>query len=97
MIEIYIIVVINLLTFLGGYLLGKNTSYLSTNINTSSSLSNLLKNKPKVNNSISIDDKKVVLNIDTDGLEKKYDSLGDKTTSITDINASINKLKNLKK
>lgn len=49
------------------------------------------------NNNISIDDKKYVVDIKTDNLEKKYDKLGDTKQSTEQISSSINKLKNLKK
>ena len=46
---------------------------------------------------ISMDDRKYVVDIKTDGLEKKYQSLGDVKESKEDISESINKLKNLKR
>ena len=44
-----------------------------------------------------IDEKKVVVNIKTDGLEKKYDTLGDVKQTEDSINNSVNKLKNFRK
>lgn len=49
-----------------------------------------------IDNSISIDDTKVVLNIDTNNLEKKYQELTKTTTHKNDISNSVNKLKNMK-
>lgn len=48
----------------------------------------------KVN--IEIDSRKVVTDIKTDGLEKKYDTLGEVKQSTENIGSSINKLKNLR-
>lgn len=48
----------------------------------------------KVN--IEIDSRKFVTDIKTDGLEKKYDTLGEVKQSTENIGSSINKLKNLR-
>ena len=53
--------------------------------------------KKTIHNNISIDDTKVVTKINTDNLEKKYYSLGDKKESEESIGESVNKLKNLKR
>jgi len=45
---------------------------------------------------VSIDDKKYVVNISTDGLEKKYAQLGETKESSEKIDSAINKLKNMK-
>lgn len=45
---------------------------------------------------VSIDETKVVTNINTDNLVKKYEELGDKTVSNDNISGSISKLKNMK-
>ena len=50
----------------------------------------------KVKQHITIDDTKVVTEIDTKGLEKKYNKLGDIKESSENIGNSINKLKNMK-
>jgi len=52
--------------------------------------------KPKKNNSIEIDDTKVVLKVDTDGLEKKFDKIADSKQVKSDISNSVNKLKSMK-
>jgi hypothetical protein len=44
-----------------------------------------------------IDDTKVVVNIKTDGLEKKYDQLGEVSKTEDSISSSVDKLKNLRK
>lgn len=81
---------VNLNSFLIGYLLGKN---MTTN-NTLSKPSKTSPVQPK--ESISIDDTKFVTDINTANLEKKYSTLGDTTQSSENISQSINKLKNLK-
>lgn len=43
-----------------------------------------------------IDSSKFVVNIKTDGMEKKYQSLGETKTSNENISNSISKLKNMK-
>lgn len=58
-----------------------------------------LKNQGKPtqkNNSIEIDDTKVVLKVDTDGLEKKFDKIADSKQVKSDISSSVNKLKSMK-
>ncbi len=47
-------------------------------------------------NSIEIDDTKVVLKVDTDGLEKKFDKIADSKKVKSDISSSVNKLKSMK-
>jgi len=44
-----------------------------------------------------INEKKIVVDIKTEGMEKKYDNLGKVTQTEEDISASVNKLKNLRK
>lgn len=53
-------------------------------------------NKTK-KSTIDIDDSTHVVKIKTDGLEKKYEEIGNKQTTKEDISSSVNKLKNLKK
>ena len=83
--------------FLIGYFYG-----LSKNTN---GVFNMVSDRPKnffddkvVNNKkISIDSTKVVTDIKTDNLEKKYESLGEFKQSEDNISGSISKLKNLKR
>lgn len=82
-------------SFLIGYLLGRNGGDNGVyNVVKKSKINN--QNNP-VASSISIDEAKVVSNIKTDDLSKKYDSLGEIKESTENITNSINKLKNLKK
>lgn len=72
---------------------------------TVNGVSNLAMDSPKSffddkvikNKKISIDSTKVVTDIRTDNLEKKYESLGEFKHSEDDISESISKLKNLKR
>lgn len=48
------------------------------------------------NKKLSIDDRKVVLGVSTEGLDKKYEKLGDTKQSDDNISSSVNKLKSLK-
>lgn len=80
--------------FLIGYLLGIRSSS-GVYINTEKGFFDKKENK-KITN-IAIDDKKIVTKINTDNLEKKYDSLGEKKESQENILESVNKLKNLKR
>jgi len=96
-----LIISLNIGFLLIGYLFGKITNIQKGSYVSDRPKSFFENQKQKLeddkSNSISIDDKKVVLEIKTDNLQKKYDSLGDVTTSSENISESINKLKNLKK
>lgn len=88
-----LIVIICLLSFGIGYIIGLINSHKGVlSIGTRSDKSSIVTNKQVV----SIDDTKFVTDIRTDNLEKKYDSLGDKSSSQENISGSINKLKNMK-
>jgi len=52
--------------------------------------------KEKDNHKIQIDDKKVVLNVSTDGLEKKFDKITEEKKTKNNISNSVNKLKSMK-
>lgn len=94
---IYILLILNLLSFAIGYIIGK---IWSTN--------GVYQDKPKSflkketgdsqddNGSQSINSAKYVVGIKTEGLEKKYSNLGEVTQSDTNINNAVNKLKNMK-
>ena len=58
---------------------------------------NFFDDKVVNNKKISIDSTKVVTDIKTDNLEKKYESLGEFKQSEDNISGSISKLKNLKR
>lgn len=88
-----IVVSINILSFISGYTLAKigqkNGVY---NPRTKSKVDN---NIDQINK-VSIDDTKYVVNISTDGLEKKYSELGETKKSDQKIESAIQKLKNMK-
>jgi len=87
----------SILTFLIGYIIGKisnlNGVYDNSNKNKLFNSQKKYDSQPK----ITIDDTKFVLDIKTDSLEKKYDSLGDIKKTEEKIDQSINKLKQLKR
>lgn len=92
-IYIFILTIINSLFI--GYVVGKGRS--SNNYQTTSTKSFFEKEKIEQNKkTISIDDTKFVGNIRTEGLEKKYENLGETKNSSENISGAINKLKNMK-
>lgn len=80
--------------FLMGYLYGSKSG---SGVYTDNNKGFFSKQENKKLNTITIDNKKIVTKINTDNLEKKYDSLGEKKESQENIGESVNKLKNLKK
>lgn len=88
---ITIIISINILSIIIGYLLGK--------INCTNGVTTLGKNKNTLVTNVekvSIDDTKFVTAINTKNLEKKFDSLGDKKSSGENISSAVDKLKGMK-
>lgn len=96
-IVIYSLLWLNIISLLIGYLLGNLNLKQKSNIVNSSFIKNNSNKTINHCSNIKIDDKKVVVSIDTDGLEKKYNQLGDIKTSQENISSSIDKLKHLKK
>lgn len=95
---VYILIVfININSFIIGYLLGRFMHFdgVSNNIPKSFFKQNK-QNSDIEKNNLSIDDKKFVVDIKTDNLERKYESLGDVKKTEENISSSVNKLKNLK-
>lgn len=91
-----ILVIVTIIIGLLGYIIGK----LSNN-STPTGVQSFFKKNSETDSttkfsSVSIDEKKIVTNINTSGLEKKYESLGDTTNTNENISTSINKLKTLK-
>lgn len=93
-IKLSLLIGLNINSFLIGFLFGR--IFKKSNENKQKSFFDINQNNTK-DNSVQIDNKKVVLEIKTDNLEKKYNSLGDIKTSEENISESINKLKNIKK
>jgi hypothetical protein len=83
--------------FLIGYFVGKRSDngVYSTTINRPNSFFNNAKEDKKTK--VVINDNKFVTEIKTDGMEKKYENLGEIKQSNENITDSINKLKNLRK
>lgn len=78
-----------------GLIVGRlyNNNFIPS-INDMISVKSKTQDRNKIN--IEIDDTKYVSKISTDGLEKKYDQLGDIKQSKDDTVSSVNKLKNMK-
>lgn len=79
--------------FCMGIYIGKLTN--STGIILESSKKNT-NNILEKNKSIIIDDKKIVLDIKTDGLEKKFNKIAEEKSVESDIESSVSKLKSMK-
>ena len=94
---IALIVSIFFLVFILGIFIGYlcNRSNTTTELNESKPKS-FFDIKSREKKAIDIDDTKVVLNIDTNKLEKKFDKIADSKVVKSDIENSVNKLKNMK-
>lgn len=95
--EIYYIVILNILLFIVGFILGilfKYNQYGSVQISSNKRKDTIL--AQNLNQSVVIDETKVVTKIDTSGLEKKFDNIGDTKQSKDNISSAINKLKQMK-
>lgn len=94
-IVILIILILIINSFVVGYLLGQSSN--NTGVLNSKPQSFFKQQQDALSkDTISIDDKKFVVDIKTEGLEKKYDSLGDIKKSEENISNSVNKLKKMK-
>lgn len=93
---IVLIILIYLNSLFIGFLLGRLYGFGGVSNSTTQSFFTKQKTDQVVKNNLSIDDKKIVVDIKTDTLEKKYNTLGDVTQKSDDISSSVNKLKNLK-
>lgn len=89
-----LIVLINVLFIVVGYLFAKVTLCDGVSLTTSRNKS---RNISSVENEhITIDDKKFVTEINTNNLEKKFVKLGETQSSTENISSAINKLKGMK-
>ena len=94
---ISMLIITHIFSFALGLLLGYNTMNSHGNSQTPTSfLKNKGINKKDQNDTIQIDDTKVVLNLNTDGMEKKYTEIGKEIKSKNDIEKSVSKLKSMK-
>lgn len=91
---LYALILTNIVLFTTGFLLGRANNTVSVVEGKPKSIFDSKKDKGKT--TIQIDDKKIVTNINTNDLEKKYNQLGEQTHSTEDISSTINKLKNMK-
>jgi hypothetical protein len=98
-----ILLIVCMNSFYVGYCVGKKNIVSTTQYNEAPQSFFKKNTISKENNndnllkSINIDESKVVVSLDTDDLEKKYNKLGDVKKSDENISGSIDKLKNLKK
>lgn len=91
------LLVIGVCLFLIGYFIGKQSNGGVSSSATNTKPTSFFDDIKKENKAISIDDTKYVVDIQTSGMEKKYESLGDIKQSEENISNSINKLKNMKR
>jgi hypothetical protein len=90
---IFTCIAMQFLIFCMGLYIGK---VFGSNVEVYESKKSFKNSIPEKNKTIIIDDKKLVLNIKTDGLEKKFDSITEETSVDSDISSSVNKLKSMK-
>lgn len=96
---IVILILLNFLFLIIGYILGRLHSQNSVGSQQKSFFDDnktITSHQNKIN-TISIDDTKYVTSIDIGNIEKKFDTLGETKNSEEQIESSINKLKNLKR
>lgn len=100
-IEIYHLVLLNIIIFSIGYIIGNlrsiNISSNDTNLLNKYNTKNIKNSKNIDNKIIDINESKVVTKIKTDDLDRKYESLGDTKKTEDNIISSVGKLKGLKK
>lgn len=82
--------------FLIGYLTANRCNCGVFN-NEEKKSTSFFKQQNDISKTIEIDNSKYVVNIKTEDLEKKYESLGEVKESEENISGSINKLKNFKR
>jgi hypothetical protein len=92
----HILIYINILSLIVGYILGKIFTINMSSEPTYSVKNNSSKSLEKKVAAISIDDKKYVVAIDTKGIEKKFDTISTTKKSEENISDAVNKLKNMK-
>lgn len=97
-IEILLIITLAIVIFSVGLYVGKNMG--SSQAATEDSPKSFLKTSGQGNRNksanIEIDDTKVVLKVDTDGMEKKFDQMTQSKSVKNNISSSVNKLKSMK-
>jgi hypothetical protein len=92
-----ILILFNFVSFGIGYIIGQLNNNRHIMIEKPTSKRNKQYNDEKSQNKIIIDDRKFVTDISVDGMEKKYNELGNTKLSNENISESVNKLQNLKR
>lgn len=92
-----VLLILNLFSFTFGLILGRLWASSSVYNTVEKPKSFLQKNNESGKEKINIDDKKIVLDIKTSGMEKKYENLGEVKQSSENISSSVDKLKQMKK
>lgn len=93
------IVVSFFLLFSIGFFLGAKCSLINNRVETDEkqfTLNRQTRNKARVKNAIDIDDKKIVLKINTENIEKKFNKIAESKETQNDIVDSVNKLKKMR-
>jgi hypothetical protein len=92
---VIILLILNLLSFVVGFILGKIWS-INGVTNTVVKPKSFLDNTKISTVSANIDERIVITDIKTDNMVKKYDNLGEVKQSTENISSSVNKLKQMK-
>jgi hypothetical protein len=93
-----ILILFNIVFFGIGYIIGQLNCNSYTMIEKpKSKKNNQYNNDEKIQNKIIIDERKFVADMNIDGIEKKYNELGNTKISDENISESVNKLQNLKR
>lgn len=92
---IIILCILNIFSIILGFILGR--IWLNNGVSNNERPQSFFKQQSDaIKTKVSIDDTKYVTAITTDGLEKKYNNLGEIKKSTENIQDSVNKLKNMK-
>lgn len=95
--SVYVLVYLNIVSFMLGYLWCKSIIGSEVEDKPVSFFKDNSLQKTAAPSKIEIDSTKFVVDINTDSLQKKFDSLGETKQSEENIRSSVNKLKNMKK
>lgn len=97
-IEILLIITLAIVIFSVGLYVGKNigSSQVANEDSPKSFLKTSGQNNKNKSTNIEIDDTKVVLKVDTAGMEKKFDQMTESKSVKNNISSSVNKLKSMK-
>lgn len=93
---IYLIVILNLICFILGFLVARLLSFGGVSYNSQANIATPGKNQEKLTKKVSIDDSKYITSIDTNSLERKYTNIAEEKHSEENISSSVSKLKQMK-